>query len=303
MVKSALTIERRIAIAFGISLSVSAVELAGGLLSGSLALLSDAGHVIADAAALGLSWYALRLSRRHSSGRATFGYHRAGVMVALINGGALIIMAFLIFSEAYRRFLAPPMVNTTTLLAVASIGLLANLITVWILQDVHQHSLNVKSAWLHVLGDSLASVGVIISGIIALVTGWRYADPIVSVLIGALILVAGLKILRDSGAVFLELAPSNIDSDDVLRAMREVPGVRNVHDFHLWMITPQIVALAAHVQVEENAVNAPIFAELQKRLQDMGIVHTTLQLERQDCSSGDTFCHLAGAVKQEKHTP
>ena len=303
MVKPALTIERRIAVSFGISLSIVAVELIGGFLSGSLALLSDAGHVIADAVSLGLTWYALTLSRRHSSGKATFGYHRAGVMVALINGASLIVMAVLIFSEAYRRFLAPPPVNTSTLLAAASAGLLANLFMVWLLQDAHQHSLNVRSAWLHVLGDSLASVGVIISGIIILVTGWRYADPIVSVLIGGLILVGGFRILRDSGAVFLELAPRNIDSDDVLRVMREVPGVRNVHDFHLWMITPQIVALAAHVQVEENAADAPIFGELQERLQSMGIAHTTLQLERQDCSPGDTYCHLAGAAGHGTDTP
>jgi len=296
-----LTVEKRIAVAFGISLSIFAVELAGGLLSGSLALISDAGHVLADAVALGLSWYALTLSRRHSTGKATFGYHRAGIMAALINGAMLVAMAVLIFSEAYERFLTPPEIQTTTLLAVASLGLLANLSMVWLLRDAHSHSLNIRSAWLHVLSDSLASLGVIISGVIILTTGWRYADPIASVLIGGLILVGGWRVIRDAAAVFLELAPRNLDSDEVLRVMRSVPGVINIHDFHLWMITPQIVALAAHVQVEDKAANEGIFSELETRLRDLGIDHTTLQLEGRDCAAGETFCHMDQPAEHEKH--
>ncbi len=289
--------------AFAISLSIFVLEFVGGWVSGSLALLSDAGHVLADAIALGLTWYALTLARRHSTGRATFGYHRAGVLVALLNGTMLIVIAVLIFSEAYERFRNPPQIQITTLLAIASIGLVANLSMVWLLHDVRRRSLNIRSAWLHVLSDSLASVGVIVSGVVIEVTGWTYADSIVSVLIGGMILAGGWRVIRDAGAVFLELAPRNLDSEEVLRVMREVPGVLNVHDFHLWMITPQIIALAAHVQVKDNAVNAPIFAELQKRLQNLGIVHTTLQLERRDCSSGETYCHLAGAADREETRP
>jgi len=302
MVKHALTVEKRIAVAFGISLSIFALELIGGFLSGSLALISDAGHVLADAVALGLSWYALTLSRRHSTGKATFGYHRAGIMAALINGAMLIAMAVLIFREAYERFLTPPEIETATMLAVASMGLLANLSMVWLLRSAHSHSLNVRSAWLHVLSDSLASLGVIISGVIILLTGWRYADPIAGVLIGGLILVGGWRVIRDAGAVFLELAPRNLDSDDIVRVMRAVPGVVGVHDFHLWMITPQIVALAAHIQVEDKAANEGIFTELEARLKDLGIDHTTLQLESRDCAPGETFCHMPQPAEHDSHS-
>jgi cobalt-zinc-cadmium efflux system protein len=293
MAKFTGKIETRIAVAFGISLAIFVMELIGGFLSGSLALLSDAGHVFADAISLGLSWYALNLSHRRTNGQATFGYHRVGIMVALINGTMLVVMAVLIFREAYERFLAPSQIQTTELLAIASIGLLANLVMARLLHDGHRHSLNVKRAWLHVLSDSLASLGVIISGVIILFTGWRYADPVASVLIGVLILIGGWRVIREAGAVFLELAPRHLDSDEVLREMRDVPGVLDVHDFHLWMITPQIAALAAHVQVEDQPLSAHegIFIELQRRLQKMGIGHTTLQLECHGCALGETFCH------------
>ena len=286
-------IETRMAVAFGISLAIFVMELIGGLLSGSLALLSDAGHVFADAVSLGLSWYALTLSHRHTNGRATFGYHRVGIMVALLNGTTLIIMATLIFREAYERFMVPPQIQTTYLLIIASIGFLANLIMLWLLTDGHRRSLNVKSAWLHVFGDSLASLGVIIGGVIILFTGWGYADAIASVLIGGLILVSGWRVIRDAGAVFLELAPLHLDSDEVLRQMKGVTGVLDIHDFHLWMITPQIIALAAHIQVEDQPLlaNEGIVIELQKRLQRMGIGHTTLQLECHGCALGETFSH------------
>jgi cobalt-zinc-cadmium efflux system protein len=304
MVKFAGKIETRMAVAFGISLAIFVMEVIGGFLSGSLALLSDAGHVFADAISLSLSWYALNLSHRRTNGRATFGYHRVGIMVALLNGTMLIVMAVLIFREAYERFLAPTQIQTTELLVIASIGLLANLAMAWLLHSGHQHSLNVKSAWLHVLSDSLASLGVIISGVIILFTGWRYADPIASVLIGVLILIGGWRVIREAGAVFLELAPRHLDSNGVLREMRDVPGVLDVHDFHLWMITPQIAALAAHVQVKDQplSANEGIFIELQRRLQRMGIGHTTLQLECHGCALGETFCHQLEPLEHGKDT-
>jgi len=198
-------------LAFVISLTVFVLEVIGGILSGSLALLSDAGHVLADALALGMSWFALRLAERPASAKATFGYHRVGIMVALINGAALCVMAALIFREAYPRFFSPPEIQTTELLAIAAVGLVANLVMAKLLHAGHNHSLNVRSAWLHVLGDSLASVGVIIAGLVIRFTGWEYADPIISVLIGGLIFIGGVRVIRDASEVLLELPPRGLD--------------------------------------------------------------------------------------------
>jgi len=293
----------RMACAFAIALAIFVLELIGGLLSGSLALLSDAGHVFADVIALGLSWYALGLSSRRANAKATFGYHRVGIMVALLNGTMLIVVAVLIFREAYERFLAPTQIQTTELLVIASIGLLANLAMVWLLHRGHQHSLNVKSAWLHVLSDSLASLGVIISGLVILFTGWRYADPIASVLIGGLILVGSWRVIREAGSVFLELSPQGLNAEEVIRQMKGVSGVLDIHDFHLWMVTPQIVTLSAHIQVKDQplAATQAILAELQSRLGRLGIGHTTLQVECHDCAFGETFCHQLEAPEQGKN--
>lgn len=283
----------RLAWAFGISAATFLLELVGGLISGSLALLSDAGHVFADALSLGLSWLALGLATRPADAKATFGYHRVGIMVALINGTTLIVMAALIFREAAARFLAPSQIQTTELLIIAAIGLLANLAMAGLLHRGYQHSLNVKSAWLHVLGDSLASVGVITSGLVILFTGWGYADPIMSVLIGLLILLGGLRVIREAGSVLLEFPPRGLDLDKVVQEMESVPGVLDVHDLHVWAITPQLVALAAHVQVEDQplADAEGVLAGLQERLRELGIGHATLQLECHGCVRGATFCH------------
>ena len=303
MVKVTEDMTTRMACAFAIALAIFVLELIGGLRSGSLALLSDAGHVFADVIALGLSWYALGLSSRRANAKATFGYHRVGIMVALLNGTMLIVVAVLIFREAYERFLAPTQIQTTELLVIASIGLLANLAMVWLLHRGHQHSLNVKSAWLHVLSDSLASLGVIVSGLVILLTGWRYADPIASVLIGGLILVGGWRVIREAGLVFLELSPGGLDTEEVIRQMKGVSGVLDIHDFHLWMVTPQIVTLSAHIQVKDQplAATQAILAELQSRLRGLGIGHTTLQVECHDCAFGETFCHQLEASDQAKN--
>ena len=303
MVKVTEDMTTRMACAFAIALAIFVLELIGGLLSGSLALLSDAGHVFADVIALGLSWYALGLSSRRANAKATFGYHRVGIMVALLNGTMLIVVAVLIFREAYERFLAPAQIQTTLLLVIASIGFLANLAMVWLLHRGHRHSLNVKSAWLHVLSDSLASLGVIVSGLVILLTGWRYADPIASVLIGGLILVGGWRVIREAGLVFLELSPGGLDTEEVIRQMKGVSGVLDIHDFHLWMVTPQIVTLSAHIQVKDQplAATQAILAELQSRLRGLGIGHTTLQVECHDCAFGETFCHQLEASDQAKN--
>lgn len=295
--------ETRVAIALGISLTIFIMEIVGGFVSGSLALLSDAGHVLADAVALGLSLYALKLSRRSSNGVATFGYHRVGILVALINGTTLVVMAALIFREAYERFLAPPQIKITELLIIAAIGLAANLVMVWLLHRGHHHNLSIKSAWLHVMGDGLASLGVIISGLVIYFTGWAYADPIASIFIGILICIGGCRVIREAGSVLLELAPKHMNTEEIIHQMRKVSGVLDVHDFHLWMITPQLVALSAHIMVEDQSVSDTevIFSELQVRLLDMGIEHITLQMECNSCGTNKTFCHQLKTFDYHKH--
>ncbi len=289
--------------AFAISITILVMEIVGGILSGSLALLSDAGHVFADAVSLGLSWFALNIARRPASSKATFGYHRVGIMVALLNGTTLIVMAVLIFLEAYKRFLSPVHIQTTELLAIAAAGLVANLVMVRLLHGGHQHSLNVRSAWLHVIGDSLASVGVIASGLVIIFTGWTYIDPLISVFIGGLILWGGGRVIREAGAILLELPPRGLDLDRVLGVMRRVPEVIDVHDLHVWTITPQIVALSAHVLVKDQPVtNTHTIGEhLREELASFGIEHATLQFECQDCQNGDTFCSKLNHCDEEDH--
>lgn len=289
--------------AFAISIAILAMEIVGGILSGSLALLSDAGHVFADAVSLGLSWFALNIARRPASSKATFGYHRVGIMVALLNGTTLIVMAILIFREAYERFLSPVHIQTTELLAIAAAGLVANLVMVRLLHGGHQHSLNVRSAWLHVVGDSLASVGVIASGLIIIFTGWTYIDPLISVCIGGLILWGGGRVIREAGAILLELPPRGLDLDGVLNVMRQVPEVLDVHDLHVWTITPQIVALSAHVLVRDQSITDThaIGDRLREELASFGIDHATLQFECQECQNGDTFCSGLNHCAEEDH--
>ncbi|MCR4405022.1 MAG: cation diffusion facilitator family transporter [Candidatus Acetothermia bacterium] len=291
--------------AFAISATTFVLELVGGLLSSSLALLSDAGHVFADAVALGLSLFALRLAARPADAKATFGYHRVGIMVALVNGTTLIVIAALIFREAYQRFFAPPEIKTTELLAIAAVGLAANLAMALLLRRGRRASLNIKSAWLHVLGDGLGSLGVLASGVVILLTGWSYVDPLISVLIGGLIFIGGLRVIREAGAVLLELPPRGLDLEEVARAMESVPGVLDVHDLHVWAITPQLIALAAHVQVEDQPLAAAVevCAALRERLRGLGIGHLTLQLECHGCAEGKTFCHLLEPLGESAAEP
>ncbi len=284
---------------FTVSCLLFVLELVGGLSSGSLALLSDAGHVLADALSLGLSWFALVIARRPPSAKASFGYHRVGILVALLNGTTLVIMSALILREAVARFFLPVPIHTTELLIIAGVGLVANLVMAGLLHGGHEHSLNVKSAWLHVLSDTLASVGVIATGLVIRFTGWRTADPIMSVLIAALILAGGWRVLRAAGRVLLELPPPGLDLDEVARQMQSVPGVVGIHDLHVWAITPRILALAAHVQVQDQRLEAtqPLLGALCARLREQGIEHTTLQFECDDCAEGEVFCNRLNASR------
>jgi cobalt-zinc-cadmium efflux system protein len=278
-----------------LSLIIFGAEVAGGLLSNSLALLGDAGHVLADIIALTLSWYAVRQADKQSNSRMTFGYHRIGVIVAIINAIAIFVIAGIILFEAYRRFQSPPEVKSTLMLAVAMIGLAVNLLVTFWLSKEQKRNINVRSAFWHAMGDALASVGVIIGGILILITGQRLIDPIVSVVISLIILSAAFSIFHEGFRVILEAVPKDVNVMSMITAIKKVKGVRNIHDVHVWSISPEIRAMNGHILIDDTSLSQAnlIRSEIEKVVRDQFHVdHTTLQMECHGCSSDETFCHL-----------
>jgi cobalt-zinc-cadmium efflux system protein len=272
---------RRLTLAFVITLVVMVVELVGGWLSGSLALLADAGHMLADGAALAVALFAAWIAQRPATAQRSFGFMRFEVFAALVNGAVLIVIAIGIGIEAWRRLRAPPAVNGGLLLGVASVGLLANLAAVAILHRGHQHSLNQRGAYLHVLGDLLGSIGAILAGAIVLAFGWTPADPLISVLIGALVLVSAWRLVKESTDVLLEATPPHIALSDVHERIASVPGVDSVHDLHLWTVTSGVVAMSGHLVVKNPTDNQPVLEEVQGRMRALGIAHVTVQVEQE----------------------
>lgn len=260
-----------------------AVEVAGGLLSGSLALLSDAGHMASDAAALLLSLFALRIARRPPTPRMTFGYRRTEILAALANAAGLLVVSGLILVEAYHRWLAPPPVRGGLMLSVALAGFLANLAGAWILGRGVGRNLNLRSARLHVLSDLMGSLGAIVASLVLLATGWRPVDPLLSALIALLIVRSAWRLLRESVDVLMEGTPSQLAYRQVEAALEEAPGVAAVHDLHIWSIAPSFPALSCHVRLREEADPGEIHLRLQRMLRErFGIEHATLQLELPD---------------------
>ena len=291
--------EGKVLWAVALTAFVLVAEVVGGLWTHSLALLSDAAHVLMDVVALSLSYLALRLAARDPSERHTYGLHRAEVLAAVINGGTLFVIAAGIFVEALRRFRAPEPVKSLEMLLIAAAGLLVNLIVLRLLRgDAHGHArgdghgpedLNVRSAWLHVLGDTLSSVGVIAAGAIMWRTGWMLLDPIVSLAIGLGLLWGAGRLLRSGIHILMEGVPEGLELSHVSRAMAAVPGVQDVHDLHIWSLCPGSVALSAHVTVDEPAwaEAAALQTELKAVLRDrFHIEHTTIQLECERCAQG-----------------
>jgi cobalt-zinc-cadmium efflux system protein len=255
-------------------------EAAGGLLTGSLALLADAGHMLSDSASLAIALFAFWLSGRPATPERSFGYKRAEILAALANGVTLVAISIWIFVEAYRRLFDPPEILGGWMLAVAVLGLLVNAVGALIVSRSERESLNLQGAMRHLVADVLGSAGAIAAAGIILMTGWRYADPIVSVLIGLLILASSWTLLRDSLNVLLEATPRGIDASAVGRRMAAADGVVEVHDLHIWTITSGFPALAAHVLVgrEENChARRRDLEDLLAR--EYGIEHTTLQVD------------------------
>lgn len=279
-------IERRFIVALVLTGLILVAEVAGGVLTGSLALLSDAAHIFLDMLALALSFAALRVAARPADDRHTYGFHRFQVLAALANGATLVVVAFGIFREAIQRFSEPEPVLAGPMLVVAVAGLIINLVVARSLHDHDHDDLNVRSAFLHVLGDALSSLGVIIAGVVMLLTGWTLADPIASIVIGFVILVGSGRVLREALHILVEGTPAGLNPLDIAGAMRSDPHVLDVHDLHVWTVSPGYLALSAHVVVEDRLLGEA--QALQEDLRRMlatrfSIRHSTLQMECLTC--------------------
>jgi len=287
--------QRRLLIALAITALMTVVELVGGVLSNSLALLGDAGHMFTDTLALGLSVVALTLAKRPASQTRTYGFHRAEVLAALTNGTILVLICGFIFYESYQRLVSPPEVRGSLMLVVAAIGFLANLIGILILRSASRDNLNVKGAFLHMWGDTISSIGVIVASVIILVTGWTMVDPIISIFIGLLILRGAISLVLESSDILLEAVPKHLDVTQISSALKEIEGIRDVHDLHLWTITSGIYALSCHLLIEDRMVSSSshVVEEVNQALsQKFGIGHSTLQLECEECKDSPV-CHLS----------
>lgn len=295
--------QQRLILSLIVTFIIFIAEVFGGILSHSLALLSDAGHVLTDAFALGLSLIALLIMKRHSDYKATYGYQRIGLLAALINGISLVVIAIFILIEAYKRFYAQPEIDSSVMLSIAAAGLLGNLVIAWILGHKH-HDLNMKSAWLHVLGDTVSSAGVIIAGLIIKFTGWVFVDTIASVIVGCMIIIGGARVIKETLWILLDLSPIGFHPDDLAKAIAGIPGVRNVHDVHVWSIGHGIPAFSGHVQVNDQKISDAdnIRKDIERLLSDRGIKHAVIQMECADCCNNNIYCNINAENTHQGHS-
>lgn len=255
-------------------------ELVGGLVSRSLALMADAAHMLTDVASLALSLFALWFARRPATPDKTFGYVRIEILAALVNGAALLVIAGFIGWEAYQRLSRPVPIQTGVMLVVAAAGLLANIVSAIILHRSAGESLNVRGAYLHVIGDLMGSAGAVLAALVIMATGWLAADPILSFLVALLIVFSAWKLLRESVDVLLEAVPPHIDLVEVRAAIDDIPGVDDVHDLHVWTVTSGFLAMSGHAVVRPGADQQAILEEIHHRMRErFGIRHATIQLE------------------------
>jgi len=277
--------ERRLWLTISVAVGIAVMELVGGLIAHSLSLISDSGHVFTDILAIGLSIFSIRLARRPHSARWSYGYHRAEIFAALANGSALIGVALLILYSAYLRFLQPVQIQGPLVLLLASIGLVGNLVMALVLfHGRDRMSLNVRGALLHVMGDALSSVGVIIGGLVVIFSGYLLADSIVAAFIGILIIGSAYSLVRDSVNILGEATPRHLELEKIARTVEQVKGVRGIHDLHVWTISSGLYALSGHLIVDTDHLEegAAIIREVSRKLREtFGIEHVTLQLERQ----------------------
>ncbi|WP_010631605.1 cation diffusion facilitator family transporter [Sporolactobacillus vineae] len=266
------------------------VEFAGGLISHSLALLSDAGHMLSDSISLGLSFAALVAGLRlPANNRKTFGYRRFEILSALFNGVLLLVISAVILIEAIRRFSSPVQVAGTEMLVIAALGLIINLVVAWILgRGESKQNLNVRSAWLHVIGDLLGSVGAISAALMINLTGWQPADPIASILVSLIILRSGWQVSKSAINILMEGKPDELDVDEIREKIRAVHGVTNLHDLHIWTITSGFLSLSCHLKVADGVNRDEVLRQVEHILEPYQLEHSTIQIEGaaySDCHS------------------
>ncbi|PWV97926.1 cobalt-zinc-cadmium efflux system protein [Paenibacillus cellulosilyticus] len=272
-----------LAVALSITGGIMVLEFVGGLLTNSLALLSDSGHMLSDTAAIALSLLAFWFAAKPATAANTYGYHRFEILAALFNALTLFVIAGIIGVEAYHRLSEPPEVAGLPMMAIAAVGLLANLLSAWALirkGDI-EHNLNVRSAYLHILGDALGSVGAIVAALLVTLFGWNWADPVVSVLVALLILRSAWGILKSVIHILMEGAPADVDSEEVRETLLSIEGVRDIHDLHIWTITSGLPAISGHLLVQEDIDCQQILREALAKLESQfGLTHATLQIEK-----------------------
>ncbi|WP_214483519.1 cation diffusion facilitator family transporter [Bacillus sp. SM2101] len=287
--------KKTLKISFFIISTYMIIEVIGGVLTNSLALLSDAGHMLSDAAALGLSFLAMKFGEKQPTLEKTFGYRRFEILAALLNGVTLVIISIYIFWEAYNRLLAPPHVISKGMLIISSIGLLVNIIVAFILlKGDTSDNLNIRSAFLHVLGDLLGSVGAIIAALLIMFFGWNLADPIASVIVAILIIISAWRVTRDSLHILMEGSPPGIDVGDIKEQLLSISHVIDVHDLHVWAISSDFLSLSCHIKIGDCDNYERVLNEATKLLKDKyHINHTTIQIDHlnSDCSTSEEHCN------------
>jgi len=294
---------RRLALSLGITLAFVAVEIVAGLFANSLALLTDAAHNFTDVLALALSWWALRLTSQPANQEKTYGYHRAGILAALANSTTLAVIALGIFYEAYHRFINPPEVQADVLIGIGTLAVIINVVTALLVRRGAEHDLNIRAAFLHLMGDVLSTVGAVIAGVIIRFTDWNWLDPLVSVLIGFLILWSAWSIIREALDILMESTPTDIDINAMVKDINSVDGVHGVHDLHVWSITQGMRTLSAHLVTDDVPISQG--TSIQARVNELlyhkyGVGHATLQLECEDCKPSSLYCDIA--VANHRHS-
>ena len=287
---------RRLALSLFITLAFVFVEIAAGIFSNSLALLTDAAHNFTDVLALALSWWALRLTSQPANKKKTYGYHRAGILAALVNSTTLVVIALGIFYEGYQRFVSPPEVQADVLIGIGVIAVVINVVTALLVRRGAEHDLNIRSAFLHLMGDVLSTMGAVIAGVLIRYTNWNWLDPLVSVLIGFMILWSAWSIVREAIDILMEASPTDIDMDSMIQDIVSVEGVHSVHDLHVWSITQAVRTLSAHLVVDDVSVSEG--TSLQANVSEVlkrgyGVHHVTLQLECEECVPSLLYCDIA----------
>jgi cobalt-zinc-cadmium efflux system protein len=282
VVSAAYQNKSKLKLVLGLTLTYLAAEVIGGIITKSLALLADAGHMLTDVGGLALALFAINITQRSATEKRTYGYYRAEILAALANAVVLIFISLYILYEAWQRFKSPPEVSSRDMLIVAAIGLAVNITGMLILRKGSKESLNMKGAYFEVLSDMLTSIGVIAAAIIMMTTGWYYADPIISAGIGLFILPRTWVLLKDAVGVLLEGTPSDINLADVRATLNSIPGVVSIHDLHVWSLTSGMNAMSVHVLVMENVSVKEVLTAIKTKMRDeFKITHTTIQTEEE----------------------